>query len=141
MAFKLPPLPYSYDALEPYIDAQTMEIHYTKHHQAYVNNLNDALKNYPQLQKKTLEELIENIGALPADIQTAIKNNAGGHFNHSLFWTLMKKNGGDNQKGISPNLLKINSVHLRNYNKILMKQLKKFLVVAGHGLRLIKTDN
>ena len=59
MAFKLPPLPYSYDALEPYIDAQTMEIHYTKHHQAYVNNLNDALKNYPQLQKKTLEELIK----------------------------------------------------------------------------------
>ncbi len=97
--FKLPPLPYSYDALEPYIDAQTMEIHYTKHHQAYVNNLNAALENYPALQKKSLEDLIESLETLPEAIITAVKNNAGGHFNHSLFWLLMKKNGGGNPKG------------------------------------------
>lgn len=99
MAFKLPQLPYSYDALEPYIDAQTMEIHYTKHHQTYINNLNDALKTHPELQKKTLEQLIQGYENLPAEIATTVRNNAGGHFNHSLFWTLMKKNGGGKPKG------------------------------------------
>ena len=89
--FTLPKLPYSYDALEPYIDAQTMEIHYTKHHQAYVDNLNAALKNHPHLQQKTLEELIKSYASLPEDIATTVRNNAGGHFNHSLFWSLMKK--------------------------------------------------
>ena len=97
--FTLPKLPYSYDALEPYIDAQTMEIHYTKHHQAYVDNLNAALKNHPNLQQKTLEELIKSYASLPEDIATAVRNNAGGHFNHSLFWPLMKKNGGGQPKG------------------------------------------
>lgn len=92
--FSLPQLPYAFDALEPYIDAKTMEIHYTKHHQGYIDNLNAALKDYPDLQKKTLEELIESGDSLPEAIRTAVRNNAGGHFNHSLFWPLMKKNGG-----------------------------------------------
>lgn len=87
--FKVPELSYSYDALEPYIDAQTMEIHLTKHHQTYVNNLNKALEVYPELQLKSLEDLLINLKSLPNDIQTAVQNNAGGHYNHSLFWKMM----------------------------------------------------
>jgi len=97
--FVLPPLPYAYDALEPYIDARTMEIHYTKHHQAYVNNLNDALKDYPDWQKRSLDEIVCMIDQVPEAIRTTVKNNAGGHFNHSFFWPLMKKNGGGKPKG------------------------------------------
>ena len=99
MSFVLPKLPYSFDALEPYIDAKTMEIHYTKHHQAYVDNLNNALKNYPELQKKSLVELIKSYETLPGDIAMTIRNNAGGHYNHSLFWNMMQKNGGGEPKG------------------------------------------
>ena len=90
--FKLPQLPYSYDALEPYIDAKTMEIHYTGHHQAYVNNLNTALQNYPELQNLSLEDLIKNLDKLPEKIRTEVRNNGGGHLNHSMFWTMMTKN-------------------------------------------------
>jgi Fe-Mn family superoxide dismutase len=92
MEYVLPPLPYSYDALEPYIDALTMEIHYTKHHQKYVDELNAALVNYPLLQVKSLEELFSEINTYPAPLATAITNNGGGHLNHSFFWRLMKKN-------------------------------------------------
>lgn len=91
--FKLPELPYSYDALEPYIDAKTMEIHLTKHHQAYIDNLNKALQAYPELQLKSLEHLLLDLNALPEAIQTAVRNNGGGHYNHSLFWQMMKPNG------------------------------------------------
>jgi len=92
--FKLPKLPYAYDALEPTIDAKTMEIHYTKHHAAYVGNLNAALKDQPALQKKTLQELIRGIAGLPAAVRTAVRNNGGGHLNHTLFWGWMSKDGG-----------------------------------------------
>ncbi len=92
--FTLPRLPYDFDALEPYIDARTMEIHYTKHHQAYVNNLNAAVEKYPELLKKTVVELITDIPALPEDVRTAIRNNGGGHYNHSLFWEWMAKGAG-----------------------------------------------
>ncbi len=95
MIYNLPPLPYAYDALEPYIDALTMEIHYTKHHQAYVDNLNAALKKYPELHSKTLAQLIENLNSVPEPIREAVRNNGGGHMNHSMFWTLLKKDGGD----------------------------------------------
>lgn len=84
--FTLPELGYAFDALEPKIDARTMEIHHDKHHNAYVTNLNTALEKYPDLQTKTLEELLTGLDALPADIQGAVRNNGGGHFNHSLFW-------------------------------------------------------
>jgi len=97
--FKLPQLPYAFDALEPYIDTMTMEIHYTKHHQGYVNNLNKALEAYPALQQKSLHELLTGLDALPADIRTAVRNNAGGDANHSMFWTIMQKNGGGQPKG------------------------------------------
>jgi len=99
MAFTLPPLPYPYDALEPYIDAQTMEIHHTKHHQGYVNNLNKALEGYPELQNKSIEELLRGINEIPEAIRTAVRNNGGGHANHSLFWTIMKPNGGGEPSG------------------------------------------
>ncbi|BBM69117.1 superoxide dismutase [Rhodothermus marinus] len=99
MAFTLPPLPYPYDALEPYVDAQTMEIHYTKHHQGYVNNLNKALEGYPELQNKSIEELLRGINEIPEAIRTAVRNNGGGHANHSLFWTIMKPNGGGEPTG------------------------------------------
>lgn len=87
--FTLPKLPYAYDALMPYIDAKTMEIHLTKHHQAYIDNLNKALQPFPELQNYSLDELLKNLKTLPESIQTTVQNNAGGHFNHSLFWLLM----------------------------------------------------
>jgi Fe-Mn family superoxide dismutase len=90
MKYELPKLPYAYDALEPYIDARTMEIHYTKHHQTYVNKLNEALEKYPKLADKSLEELLGNLGAVPEDIRTAVRNHGGGHWNHSFFWTIME---------------------------------------------------
>ena len=91
MKHELPKLHYKYDALEPYIDAKTMEIHYTKHHQAYIDKLNIALEKYLELEKKKVEELLKNINSVPEDIRTAVKNHGGGHFNHSLFWELLKK--------------------------------------------------
>lgn len=95
MPFTFPKLPYAYDALEPYIDRQTMEIHHTKHHQAYINNLNAALEKYPALQEKTLDALLIELLTLPEDIQTTVRNNGGGHLNHTLFWEWMKPNAGD----------------------------------------------
>ena len=93
MAHTLPALPYDFAALEPSIDAQTMQIHHDKHHQAYVNNLNAALDKHPDLHKKSLEELLRGITSVPEDIRTAVRNNAGGHHNHSLFWTIMAPTG------------------------------------------------
>ncbi len=89
MKYELPALPYAYDALEPYIDAKTMEIHHTKHHQAYVNNLNAALEKHPEIADKPLEELLAAIDTVPEDIRTAVRNHGGGHMNHSFFWTIM----------------------------------------------------
>ena len=94
MAHQLPSLPYAFDALEPHIDAQTMQIHHGKHHQAYINNLNTALESHPDLQAKSVEDLIKDLNALPEAIRTAVRNNGGGHANHSLFWTLMAPNAG-----------------------------------------------
>lgn len=99
MTFELPSLAYAYDALEPSIDAMTMEIHHSKHHNAYVNNLNAALEKHPELAGKSLEELVTNINSIPEDIRTAVRNNGGGHFNHSLFWTVMSPNGGGEPSG------------------------------------------
>ena len=95
----LPPLPYAFDALEPYIDAKTMEIHHDKHHAAYVTNLNKALEGNADLQKLSIEQLISQIDRVPENIRTAVRNNGGGHANHSLFWKIMKKGGGGEPKG------------------------------------------
>ena len=99
MAHNLPPLPYAFDALEPYIDAKTMEIHHDKHHGAYVNNLNKALEGHPDLQKLPVEGLLAQIGSVPEAIRTAVRNNGGGHLNHSVFWKTMKKGGGGEPSG------------------------------------------
>ena len=94
MPYALPPLPYDFGALEPYIDARTMEIHHDKHHAGYVNKLNEALENYPELQKKSVEQLLLSLESIPETIRTAVRNQGGGHANHSMFWTIMKKNSG-----------------------------------------------
>ena len=100
MAFTVPPLPYAFDALEPYIDKQTMEIHHDKHHGAYVTNLNKALESAPDLQNKTIEELLANNCAIvPENIRTAVRNNGGGHINHSMFWQIMQPKAGGNPSG------------------------------------------
>jgi superoxide dismutase, Fe-Mn family len=94
MAQSLPPLPYATDALEPHIDKQTMEIHHGKHHNAYVTNLNAALEKHPELQAKSVDDLLKNINTVPEDIRTAVRNNGGGHANHTMFWQIMGPNGG-----------------------------------------------
>ncbi len=99
MSFKLQPLPYAYSALEPFIDARTMEIHHGKHHQAYINNLNAALEKEPSVAAWDLEKLLLNLDKVPASIRGAVQNNGGGHFNHSLFWTLLKVNDGAGPSG------------------------------------------
>jgi Fe-Mn family superoxide dismutase len=96
--FELPKLPYAFDALEPHIDARTMEIHHDKHHKAYVDNLNNALKPFPTLHKVSLDRLV-SFGQVPDEIKTAVRNNAGGHLNHSLFWHWMSKDGGGEPRG------------------------------------------
>ncbi|MFJ5964858.1 MULTISPECIES: superoxide dismutase SodA [unclassified Bacillus (in: firmicutes)] len=94
MAFKLPELPYAYDALEPHIDKETMTIHHTKHHNTYVTNLNKAIEGVSALEDKSIEELVANLNSVPENIRTAVRNNGGGHANHSLFWTILSPNGG-----------------------------------------------
>ena len=94
MAHTLPTLPYPHDALEPHIDKMTMEIHHGKHHNAYVTNLNAALEKHPELQSKSVDDLLKNINTVPEDIRTAVRNNGGGHVNHSMFWQIMGPNGG-----------------------------------------------
>ena len=97
--FTLPPLPYAVDSLEPYIDSQTMQIHHDRHHAAYVNNLNAAVAKEPSLAKKSLDELLKNLSAVPESVRTAVRNNGGGDANHSLFWLTLKKNNGSGPKG------------------------------------------
>lgn len=99
MPYQLPKLPYSYDALEPHIDARTMEIHHTKHHQTYINNVNAALEKYPALAEKSVQDLIRDLNAVPEDIRTVVRNNGGGHANHSLFWTIMAPKAGGEPSG------------------------------------------
>jgi Fe-Mn family superoxide dismutase len=100
MAYTLPPLAYAYNALEPHIDARTMEIHHTKHHQAYINNVNNAIKGKADLESKSVEELISNINAVPEDIRNVVRNNAGGHANHTFFWTIIGPNAGGQPKAL-----------------------------------------
>ena len=99
MAFTLPLLPYDYNALEPHIDEQTMRIHHDKHHQAYVNNLNTALESAPDLQKKSVEELLTSLDSVPESIRMAVRNNGGGHYNHTLFWEIMAPGGSNTPVG------------------------------------------
>ena len=99
MSFELPPLPYAFDALEPHVDARTMEIHHGKHHATYVNKLNEALADWPELQSKTIEELLGNVTTLADSLRTAVNNHGGGHLNHSIFWNNMRPDGGGVPQG------------------------------------------
>src|SRR5512144_2920200 len=97
--FTLPALPYAFDALEPHIDAKTMEIHHDRHHKAYVDNLNKAVADSPDSARKSVEELVRDLNSVPEKIRTAVRNQGGGHYNHSLFWQMMSKDGGGEPKG------------------------------------------
>jgi len=99
MTYTLPDLPYAYDALEPYIDVETMHLHHDKHHNTYVTNLNAAVEKYPELSEKSVEDLISDLSAVPEDIRTAVRNNGGGHANHTLFWEIMAPNAGGEPVG------------------------------------------
>ncbi len=99
MTYTLPDLPYAYDALEPYIDEETMHLHHDKHHNTYVTNLNAAIEKYPELGEKTIEELLSDMDAIPTDIKTVVRNNGGGHANHSFFWEIMAPNAGGEPTG------------------------------------------
>jgi len=121
MAFALPALPYSFDALEPHIDARTMEIHHDRHHAAYVNNANAALEKHPELSKKSVEELLRDIGSVPDDIRTVIRNNAGGHSNHSIFWTIMGPHGQGEPEGRLGEVIKSKYGDLASFREQLSK--------------------
>ncbi|EFI83678.1 Superoxide dismutase [Mn] [Listeria grayi] len=99
MAYELPKLPYAYDALEPNFDKETMEIHHTKHHNTYVTKLNDALKGHDDLASKSVDELVADLNSVPEDIRTAVRNNGGGHSNHTFFWQILSPNGGGEPTG------------------------------------------
>lgn len=147
--YSLPSLPYAYDALEPYIDTQTMNIHYNNHHATYVKNLNEALSKYPDLQTMPLTDLLKNINSLPADIQVAVRNNGGGHYNHSLFWTLLTPAGSSKMSDRLEALIKKNFGSTDNF----MKEFEKaatgrfgsgwaWLIKEPNGtLRIISTPN
>ncbi|BAZ05645.1 superoxide dismutase [Calothrix sp. NIES-3974] len=115
MVFELKPLPYATDALEPYIDAQTMQIHHGFHHGGYVNNLNAALADYPDLQSKSIADLIRDLNSLPEAVRNGIRNNGGGHFNHSIFWTLMGPNCGGEPTGEIAEAIKDNFGDFENF--------------------------
>ncbi len=121
MPFELPPLPYAFNALEPHIDAQTMEIHHDKHHAAYVNNANAALEKYPDVGKKSLEDLLWGIDTVPEDIRKVIRNNAGGHSNHSIFWTIMGPGGGGAPQGRIADAIKNTFTNYDSFKEQLQK--------------------
>ncbi len=148
MNFKLPGLNYGYDQLEPYIDSRTMEIHYTKHHQAYINNLNAALEGHEDLQQLTIEELLTNLEGIPEEIRMAVRNNGGGHLNHSMFWEIMSPNGGGEPKG---ELLEMINRDFGSFEEF-KAEFKKaagarfgsgwaWLVLDGEKLRVVSTPN
>jgi Fe-Mn family superoxide dismutase len=147
MPFTLPPLPYPYDALEPYIDKQTMQIHHDLHHGAYVNNLNAALKDYPDFANMTIEELLRGINKVPEAVRTAVRNNGGGHYNHTMFWEIMKPGGSKEPKGGLASAIQALGGLEKVKEQINDAGLKRFgsgwswLVVDGGHLKVISTPN
>ena len=128
--FTLPPLPYAYDALEPHLDARTMEIHHDKHHAAYVTNLNKAVADYPDLGKKTIEDLVKGLNSVPEPIRMAVRNQGGGHYNHSLFWQLMKKDGGGEPRN---ELAKAIEANFGSFSNFKIKFTEAAMKVFGSG--------
>jgi Fe-Mn family superoxide dismutase len=147
-SFTLPPLPYAYDALEPHIDARTMEIHHDKHHAAYVANLNKTVADYPDLGKKSIEDLMKDLNDVPEKIRTAVRNNGGGHYNHSLFWLMMKPNGGGEPTGDLAKAIDTNFGSFDAFkDKFTEASTKVFgsgwtwLVADGAKLKIVSTPN
>ena len=138
MAYELPKLQYSFDALEPYIDAKTMEIHYTKHHQTYITNLNKALESYPELFEKNLEELLENLDQIPESIRAAVRNGGGGHFNHSLFWETI---GPKSSNGPTDSMNKLISDSFGNFENFKADFTEKAAKQFGSGWGWLCQDN
>lgn len=136
--FKLPELKYSYKALEPHIDQLTMETHHTKHHQAYVNNLNNALEGHEEFQNMEIEEILKSLDKLPENIRTAVRNNGGGHYNHALFWEMMSPNGGGNPVG---DLAKKIEEDLGGFEKFKEEFKKAALGQFGSGWAWLVLDN
>ncbi len=148
MAFELPPLSYAYNALEPYIDEQTMKLHHDKHHAAYVKNLNAALEKHSELNKWTLEDLMTKINQVPEDIRTAVRNNGGGHINHSMFWQIMAPHAGGEPSGSLANELQRTFGSLASFQEQLNKAAMgrfgsgwAWLVIDGGKLAIVSTAN
>ena len=148
MAHEVPPLPYDYAGLEPYIDAETMHLHHDKHHQAYVNNLNAAIEKHPELSKHSAEELLRNLNTVPEDIRTAVRNNAGGHVNHTMFWQIMKPKGGGEPTGKIADQIKKDFGNFEDFKKQFNDAAAKqfgsgwgWLLSEGGKLKIITTAN
>jgi len=146
--FTLPALPYAFDALEPHIDAKTMEIHHGRHHQAYVTNLNKAVSTNADLAKTSLNELIRHLDDVPEAVRTAVRNNGGGHYNHTLFWRLMKKGGGGQPKGALAKAIdgKFGSFDKfkTDFSDTAMKTFGSgwaWLIIEGKDLKIVSTPN
>jgi superoxide dismutase, Fe-Mn family len=148
MAYELPPLPYDYAALEPYIDAETMKLHHDKHHQAYINNANGALEKHPELASKTADELLADLNAIPEDVRGVLRNNAGGHSNHSMFWSIMGPAGNGGPTGALADQIKADfgdfEAFKKTFNETTAKQFGSgwgWLVFKGGKLAVITTPN
>lgn len=148
MAFELPKLPYAYEALEPFIDAQTMTIHHTKHHQAYVTNLNAALEKHPELGSWSLTDLVAKLAEVPEDIRTAVRNHGGGHWNHDLFWNIMGPNAGGEPAGALAKAIEADfgafASFKAEFDKAAMGRFGSgwaWLVVKGDKLAVVSTAN
>ena len=148
MAFELPPLPYDYAALEPTIDEATMKLHHDKHHQTYVTNLNGAVEKHPDLGKKTPEELLKDLASVPEEVRTVVRNNGGGHVNHTMFWQIMKPGGGgEPQGGIAEQIQEDFGnfdTFKKQFNEAAAKQFGSgwgWLVYRGGKLEIITTPN
>ena len=148
MAYTLPPLPYPNNALEPYIDALTMEIHHDRHHKAYVDNVNKALEGQDKLQNKPIEQLLREINQVPENIRTAVRNNGGGHANHTMFWEIMGKGGGGQPSGALADAINSTFSSFTNFQQQLKQAaVSRFgsgwawLVLAGGKLQVMSTAN
>ncbi len=148
MAFELPPLPYDYAALEPYIDEATMKLHHDKHHQTYVTNLNGAVDKHPELGSKTPEELIKDLSAIPEDVRKVVQNSGGGHVNHTMFWEIMKPGGGGEPTGELGDEIKSAfgdfETFKKTFNETTAKQFGSgwgWLVYKGGKLEILTTAN
>jgi Fe-Mn family superoxide dismutase len=148
MAFELPKLPYAEDALEPYIDAQTMNIHHTKHHQTYITNLNAAIEKHPELADKSLEDLLSDLNAVPEDIRTAVRNHGGGTWNHNLFWEIMGPKMGGSPSGELTKTLEAAFGSFDTFKADFEKAANTrfgsgwaWLVKKGDGLAIVSTAN